>query len=176
MLIEIIQRVKYWNSEDRIGPDFPTTHWKLYFNSTMRKLCKKKFKYFDDTASFRPGAYAFYCSMISIGKRVVIRPNTYLSADDKAGIIIEDDVMLGPGVNIIVNNHKFDDPDLPIIDQGYYPSKEVVLKNGCWIGTNAIILPGVTIGRNAVVGAGAIVRKSVPDHALVYTQDPVIVE
>ena len=176
MLNEIIRRVRYWNSADRIGPDFPTTHWRLYFNSTMISLCKAKFKSFDTTASFRPGAYAFYCSMIHIGKRVVVRPNTNLCADDKAGITIEDDVMLGPGVYIIVNNHKFDNPDLPIIDQGYYASKEVVLKNGCWVGANAIILPGVTIGRNAVIGAGVVVRKSIPDYAIVISPDPVIIE
>ena len=176
MLLEIIRRIKYWNSADRIGPDLPGAHWKLYFRSTMLRLCKLKFKHFDNTAEFRPGAYAFYCSMISIGKRVVIRPNTFLCADDMAGIIIEDNVMLGPGVCISVNNHKFDDPDLPIIDQGYYPSKAVVLKNGCWIGQNAVILPGVTVGINAVVGAGTIVRKSVPDHALVYSQEPIVVE
>ena len=84
--------------------------------------------------------------------------------------------MIGSGVHIYTDNHKFDDPDRPIIDQGYYPSKEVVLRNGCWIGANAVILPGVTIGRNAVIGAGVVVRKSVPDHAIVYSQDPVMIE
>ena len=78
-------------------------------------------------------------------------------------ITIEDDVMMGSGVHIYVNNHKFDQKDIPLIDQGYYPDQPVVLKNGCWIGANAIILPGVIIGRNSVIGAGSIVTKSVPD-------------
>ncbi|RYY14386.1 MAG: acyltransferase, partial [Chitinophagaceae bacterium] len=46
------------------------------------------------------------------------------------------------------------------------PDEQVVLKKGCWIGANAIILPGVTIGENSVVGAGSIVTKSIPDRVV----------
>lgn len=35
------------------------------------------------------------------------------------------------------------------------------------IGAGAIILPGITIGRHALVGAGAVVTKDVPPHAVV---------
>ncbi|WP_400262021.1 acyltransferase [Sphingobacterium sp. SG20118] len=124
----------------------------------MKKLCKRKFRCFSDTAQFRSGAYAVGCSQISIGARVIIRPNTMLFAETVVpmdlSIIIEDDVMIGSGVHIYVNNHKFDNPNISIIDQGYYPDQQVVLEKGCWIGANTIILPGVTIGENAVVGAG----------------------
>jgi acetyltransferase-like isoleucine patch superfamily enzyme len=51
---------------------------------------------------------------------------------------------------------------IPIINQGTYPPKAVILKRGCWIGANAIILPGVIIGENSVIGAGSIVTKSIP--------------
>ena len=40
------------------------------------------------------------------------------------------------------------------------------MKEGSWIGANAIILPGVTIGKNAVVGAGSVVTKNVPDFSV----------
>ena len=75
-------------------------------------------------------------------------------------IIIEDDVMLGSGIHIYINNHKFESLDIPLIDQGYYPDKPVILRRGCWIGANVILLPGVEIGSNTVVGAGSIVTKS----------------
>jgi len=151
---------------DRIGPDIPFTHWKLHYKSSMLKLCKKKFLYFDHTADFRAYAYAIYCSQISIGKNVVIRPNTMLFADDFAKIIIEDNVMVGSGVHFYVNNHKFDRKDIPIIEQGYYPSEEIIIKEGAWLGANSIILPGVTIGTNSVVGAGSVVTKSVPENVV----------
>jgi acetyltransferase-like isoleucine patch superfamily enzyme len=132
----------------------------------MRALCKSKFKYFADGAEFRPGAYAVFCSRISLGCRVVVRPGSQLMADAHQGITIEDDVMLGAGIHIYVNNHRFDDVSIPIIDQDYYPSAPVILKKGCWVGANAIILPGVTIGGNSVIGAGSVVTKSIPERVV----------
>jgi UDP-2-acetamido-3-amino-2,3-dideoxy-glucuronate N-acetyltransferase len=35
------------------------------------------------------------------------------------------------------------------------------------MGANASIVCGITIGRYSFIGAGAVVTKSVPDHALV---------
>jgi acetyltransferase-like isoleucine patch superfamily enzyme len=167
---EFFDRISFWRSADRLGPDIPLTHFRLYFPSLMRKLCEKKFKKFGRGAEFRPGAYAIACSKISLGDKVVIRPGTMLFADARPngqGIVIEDDVMLGSGVHIYCQNHRFDDPHKPLIEQGYYDSQEIVLKRGCWIGANAIILPGVTVGQNSVVGAGSIVTKSVPDRVVV---------
>lgn len=131
----------------------------------MQVLCKSKFKFFSDSAEFRPGAYAICCSNISVGSRVVIRPGTMLFADPRdegAGITLEDDVMLGSCVHIYVGNHRFDNPNTSIINQGHYPSEPVILKKGCWVGAAAIILPGVTVGENAVIGAGSVVTKNIP--------------
>ena len=163
--MELINRLKFWSEADRLGPDIPLTHWKLYFPRSARKLCKKKFKKFGEGTEFRPGAYAIHCDKISLGNRVVIRPSTMLFGNGE--IIIEDNVMLGSGVHIYTGNHKFSNSGIPIIDQGHSDAKDVILQNGCWIGANVIILPGVVIGRNSVVGAGSIVTKNVPDFSLV---------
>ena len=169
MLKEVHSRIDYWKSVNRIGPDIPFTHWRLYFKSTMRVLCLKHFSYFGTDAEFRPGAYAECCKNISIGNRVVIRPGSFIYADQtpEGTITIEDDVMMGSGVHIYVNNHRYDSTPGPISSKGYFVSQPVHLKSGSWIGANSIILPGVIIGRNAVVGAGSIVTKSVPDLHLV---------
>ncbi len=42
------------------------------------------------------------------------------------------------------------------------PHKPVRIKDGAFIGTDAIILKGVTIGEEAIVGAGSLVTKDVP--------------
>ena len=86
---------------------------------------------------------------------------------DGAGITLEDDVLIGSGVHIYVNNHSFSNPDLPILLQGQTNSGPVILKKGCWIGANSIILPGVTIGNNAVVGAGSVVTKNVEEKTVI---------
>jgi len=170
IVIELLKKWRFWLTADRLGPDMPLTQIKLYIPSSMKKLCKKMFRAFGDGAEFRPGAYAIGCSKISIGNRVVIRPGTMLFADPRkngAGIVIEDDVMIGSAVHLYCANHRYDNPDIPIIDQGHYESKQITLKSGCWIGANAIILPGVTVGSNAVVGAGSVVTRDVPDKTVV---------
>ena len=108
LLFEIIKNLRYSISADRIGPDIPFTHWKLHFRKSMIRLCKKKFKNFSDSAVIRPGAYVVGCSKIDIGNRVIIRPACMLfgeSASLSTSICIEDDVMLGAGVHIYINNH-----------------------------------------------------------------------
>jgi acetyltransferase-like isoleucine patch superfamily enzyme len=170
LIVDIYRKYKFNITADRIGPDLPFTHWRLYFRKKMLALCKKKFAKFADNADFRAGAYAVGCSQIAIGERVVIRPQTMLFAetDPKVGVLIdvEDDVMIGCGVHIYVDNHKFDNPDIPFINQGYSTAKPVKIEQGCWIGAQSIILPGVTIGRSSVIGAGSIVTKSIPAHSL----------
>ncbi len=144
-----------------------STHLRLFFPKSARKLCVKKLKFFGENAEIRPGSYLIYTKSISLGRNVVIRPSCHLHADPQAEIIIEDDVMLGSGVHIYVDNHEFGDPSIPIIQQGYGKFATVTLKKGCWIGACAVILPGVTIGENAVVAAGAIVTKNVDPRTVV---------
>ena len=169
---EFSQRMRFWIDADRIGPDFPLTHWKLHFKSSMRSLCDSKFKKFGNGSEFRPGAYAEACSKISVGNNVVIRAGTYLYADPSpggAGITIEDDVLMGSGVHFYTNNHEFSNTNIPIFEQGYPPTSDddsILVRKGCWIGAGVIILPGVEIGENSVIGAGTVVTKSVPPRVV----------
>ena len=175
----MLARIRFWRNVDRLGPDIPYTHWRLYFPKLMKNLGKRLFDQFGSGAEFRPGAYAVACKKISIGSNVIIRPGSMLFADpgeQKAGRIdIEDDVMIGSGVHIYVTNHRFEDPHVPLINQGDAPTQNVLLKNGCWVGANSIILPGVTIGANTVIGAGSIVTKSIPDRVIAAGNPAIII-
>jgi len=170
MIGEVLSKRKFDIHADRLGPDCPFTHWRLYFKPSMKKLSKMKFKHFGEGAEFRAGAYAIVCSKISLGKNVVIRPNSmlfaYPSLEDEGSIIIHDDVMVGSGVHIYVASHKYESRDTAIINQGHFSPQTVTLKEGCWIGANCIILPGVTIGKNSVVGAGSVVTKNIADYSV----------
>lgn len=42
------------------------------------------------------------------------------------------------------------------------------IKKGASLGANSTIVCGTTVGRYAFVGAGAVVTRDVPDHALVF--------
>ncbi len=169
VILEFIPRLKFWNKADRLWPDMFSTHMLLYFKKAGRRLCERKFKRFGKGAEFRPGAYAIGCSKISIGENVIIRPGAMLFSDPRtqgAEIIIENEVLIGSGVHMYVNNHRFDNPTIPISQQGHYAGKTIVVKKGSWIGANTIILPGVTIGENAVVGAGSVVTKNIPEKCV----------
>ena len=165
----MIGRLNWYWQADRLGPDMLSTHFLLYFKKTARWICKKKFKRFGSGSEFRPYALANCTFNISIGRNVFIHPGTMLYADDtqEGQIIIEDDVGIGSGVHIYVNNHRYDKVGIPIKYQGYYPSKPVKVCRGAWLGACAVLLPGVTIGQNSVVGAGAIVTKDVPPYTIV---------
>lgn len=171
MIISIIKKIKFDLNADRLGPDCLFTHFRLAFKPLMRKLCEQKFGGFGKGSEFRPGAYAVTCSKIYLGDNVVIRPSCMLfahpDASDFGKIFIESNVMLGSGVHIYVSNHRYDQLELDIIEQGHSEPKSVTIKRGAWLGANVIILPGVTVGENAVVGAGSVVTKDVVSNTIV---------
>jgi maltose O-acetyltransferase len=49
-------------------------------------------------------------------------------------------------------------------------SKPVIIEDGVWIASCAIILPGVVIGSDSVIGAGAVISKSVPKGSIIVGQ------
>ncbi|EJB8473383.1 CatB-related O-acetyltransferase [Citrobacter freundii] len=58
-------------------------------------------------------------------------------------------------------------PFMASINDAYQFRGDTVLKDGCWLGMRAMIMPGVTVGEGAVVAAGAVVTKDVPPYAIV---------
>ena len=82
-------------------------------------------------------------------------------------VTIGSNVLIADRVFISDADHQYADTDTPIRLQGDSFLGEVTLRDGCWIGIGAAILPGVTIGRNAVVAANAVVTHDVPDCAVV---------
>lgn len=167
--IKLWRKYKFDKSADRIGPDMLFTHYKLYFKEAGWKLCKDKFKRFEDSSEIRPGVYCVCCSEISLGKRVVLRPDAMLFADSEqhGEIIIEDDVLLGSCVHFYTTDHCYNNITLPIYDQGDLPTGTIRVCCGSWIGANSTILKGVTIGQNSVVAAGSVVTKDVPPFCVV---------
>ena len=81
-------------------------------------------------------------------------------------IMIEDDVLLANGIQMHTDSHIYNNPTVPILDQGYFPPEDIVIKKGCWIGAGCMILGGVTIGENSVIGAGSVVTKNIPDYVV----------
>jgi acetyltransferase-like isoleucine patch superfamily enzyme len=104
--------------------------------------------------------YTNFGRHIRLGKNVFI--NHACSFLDLGGITIEDDVQIGPKVNLITENHPVDPTQRKLLDL-----KSILIKKNAWIGAAATILPGVTIGENSIVAAGAVVNKDVPANTIV---------
>jgi acetyltransferase-like isoleucine patch superfamily enzyme len=113
----------------------------------------------ENTTIFTP-FYTNFGRHIQIGRNVFI--NHACTFLDLGGIIIEDDVLIGPKVSIITENHPVSPDDRKMLEL-----KSVIVRRNSWIGANATILPGVTIGENSVVAAGAVVTKDVPANTVV---------
>jgi UDP-2-acetamido-3-amino-2,3-dideoxy-glucuronate N-acetyltransferase len=107
-----------------------------------------------------------------IGQNVVIGPRVSIGSNVKIqnnvsvyeGVTLEDDVFCGPSLvftNVLTPRSAFprnrSDDVLPTLVQ-----------RGASLGANATIVCGCTIGAFALVGAGSVVTKDVPPHAVVY--------
>jgi acetyltransferase-like isoleucine patch superfamily enzyme len=113
----------------------------------------------DSTTIFAP-FYTNFGKFIRIGKNVFI--NHACSFLDMGGITLEDEVLIGPRVNLVTENHPLDPSDRRAL-----LTRPIVIKRNAWIGAGATILPGVTIGENSIVAAGAVVSKDVPANTIV---------
>lgn len=104
------------------------------------------------------GQNVFIGSNVHIGNNVKVQNNVSLYT----GVICENDVFIGPSV--VFTNIK--NPRSFIERKTEF--RQTTLRQGATIGANATIICGTTIGKYAFIGAGTLVTKDVPDHALAY--------
>ena len=114
----------------------------------------------DASTAVFPPFYTNFGRFIRLGKNVFINHNC--SFLDIGGITIEDDVQIGPSVNLTSENHPLDPGDRKTV-----LPRPILIKRNAWIGAGATILPGVTVGENAIVAAGAVVSRDVPANTVV---------
>ena len=74
-------------------------------------------------------------------------------------------VNLAQGVTVSALNHNFSETDKRIDEQGI-TTRQIVIEDDVWIGTNATVLAGVRIGSHSVIAAGAVVTHDIPPHSL----------
>jgi acetyltransferase-like isoleucine patch superfamily enzyme len=110
--------------------------------------------------NFRELPHAF----IKVGRRTFVGESVVVRG--QGGVTIGEAVLIGPGAQILAVNHNFNDPTLPIMDQGI-TGRGIVVEDGSWIGAGAVVLDGVRVGRGAVVGANSVVTRDVPPRSVV---------
>ena len=91
--------------------------------------------------------------------------NDYTVIDGCGGVVIGDDVHIATHVVMVASEHdyrKLGSLEFSLNMEG----RGIRIENSVWIGAHAVILDGVRIGTGSVIGAGAVVTKDIPAHAL----------
>ncbi|GAB4113918.1 MAG: acyltransferase [Roseiflexaceae bacterium] len=110
------------------------------------------------------GKNAYIDFEVIIGNNVKIQNNASLYH----GLTIEDGVFVGP--HVIFTNDRIPraiNPDGTLKGASDWEVGKTLICYGAALGAGSIIVTGVTVGRWALVGAGAVVTRDVPDHAIV---------
>ncbi|MCE2917853.1 MAG: acyltransferase [Rubrivivax sp.] len=119
--------------------------------------------------------FAHICSGARIGRGCSFGQNVFVGNDVTIGdnvkvqnnvsiydaVTLEDDVFCGPSM-VFTNVYN---PRSAVNRKAQYRPTRV--RQGATLGANCTIVCGTTVGRHAFVGAGAVVQRDVPDHALV---------
>jgi acetyltransferase-like isoleucine patch superfamily enzyme len=149
-----------WDVVFRAQKLSPALNASTSIDETRERLREIIYTKIDKTTTVFIPFYTNFGKHIKLGKNVFI--NHACTFLDLGGITIEDDVQIGPKVNLITENHPVDPSKRKYLDL-----KSILIKRNAWIGAGATILPGVTIGENSIIAAGAVVNKDVPDNTIV---------
>src|ERR1019366_9015146 len=94
--------------------------------------------------------FAFTGEQVNVESRGLVADGSHISVGSGSGlgsgsrvygVTIGENVIVGPSVVFLKDNHRFDDPTRPIQSQGLSDVAVPVVEDGAWIGERAIILP-----------------------------------
>lgn len=91
--------------------------------------------------------------------------NNFTVINGMGNVIIGNNVLIGPNVQIISYNHNFMDKNQKIKKQGI-TKEEIIIEDDVWIGASTIILPGVTIKKGSVIAGGSVVNKNTLEYSI----------
>jgi acetyltransferase-like isoleucine patch superfamily enzyme len=121
-------------------------------------------------------SHAIIGERCNIGKGVYVEAHVRIGSQVKIqnhvslfeGVVIEDGVFIGP--HVCFTNDLYPraiTPDGRLKDATDWQVTPTLVKYGASLGANATLVCGITIGEFALIGAGSVVMKDVPPHALV---------
>ena len=170
----------YWGVSRKFGH-----MWRLFY---YQMLAGSYFKEVGSgTAIFGSLRFGSAAGNISVGRSCMLGHDIFFSARRGSMIQIGDGCSINTGCHIVAisgiqigehthiaefcsirdQNHRFEDPNILISDQGFEGSAIVIGRN-VWIGRGVYIGPGVTIGDGAVIGANSVVTRDVGSYTVAY--------
>jgi maltose O-acetyltransferase len=102
-----------------------------------------------------------FSNRVEIGKHVFIATGCWLHA--RGGIVLEDEVQLGPYVVLVAGDHTPIDGSYRFGPSNLAPIR---VSQGSWIAAHATVTKGVVIGRGAVLMANSVATHDVPPFTM----------
>lgn len=111
------------------------------------------------------GAGVYIGAEVELGDRCKIQNDALLYE----GLTLEDGVFVGPQV-CFTNDYwpRAINADGSLKSSADWELGKTLVRHGASVGARSVIVTGVTIGAFAMVGAGSVVTRDVPEHALVF--------
>lgn len=109
------------------------------------------------------GAFVEIQKNARVGKRCKISSHTFICE----GVTIEDEVFIGHNVTFVNDMFPRATANGALQTEADWRVETTLVKRGASIGSGVTILANVVIGEYALIGAGAVVTKDVPAHAVV---------
>ena len=97
---------------------------------------------------------------LNIGSNVIILDNVLFDPAHCFLISVGDNCTICPNVRFIAHDASTK------LKLGYTKIGRIEIRENCFIGDSAIILPGVKVGPNSIIGAGSVVTKDVPPETV----------
>lgn len=116
-------------------------------------------------ARIRHGAMLLpYGGFVHLGDDCSVNPYTILYGH--GGLSIGNSVRIAAHTVMIPANHGFDDMAVPIREQEL-TKRGISIGDNVWVGSNVVVLDGCRIGTGSVIAAGAVVSGDVPPGVVV---------
>lgn len=122
-----------------------------------------------DGVQVRPG-----CDLFASGGGIIVGSRSDIGERNRicGNVVIGEAVLFGPDSYISSVDHRFENVEASVMDQGTYsPSRDghddLRIGDGSWIGCHCAIVGCVHIGKHCVVGANSVVTRDVPDYCVV---------
>jgi maltose O-acetyltransferase len=122
------------------------------------RIIRELFGKTGDAIWIEPPFYCDYGTNITLGCRVFFNYNCVIL--DPASVIIGNDVLFGPAVQVYTATHPISASERRSWRESASP---VEIGSDVWVGGGAIICPGVHIGSRSVIGAGSVVTDDLPE-------------
>lgn len=115
------------------------------------------------TSSSIQGKFYLGSNKIILGENSFINRECYIDNAQNSYVIIGKNCSIGFRTIFITTIHDYSNPQKR---GGVINSKNIIIKDGVWIGANVTILPGVTINESSVVAANSLILNNVEPNSL----------